>query len=189
MPVRRAFGVGKTPAGHRLGALDGWGVGGVTSPPFQCISARPRSTARCRCGRARPPRRSTSSPLRSQRVDRFDDNIANIIGGTKKSSITFAPEAGTQRLRDIINKGLTNEVRGGGGGRAREGGPRFGGAGGRRKSWCKGGWCLRERLLTVGAAEEGTAVALPPGSSFFFVGLWACLPSGQGSVGRPGWFG
>jgi len=47
--------------------------------------------------------------LPSQRVDRFDDNIANIIGGTKKSSITFAPEAGTQRLRDIINKGLTNE--------------------------------------------------------------------------------
>lgn len=47
--------------------------------------------------------------LPSQRVDRFDENIANIIGGTRQSSITFAPEAGTQRLRDIINKGLTNE--------------------------------------------------------------------------------
>mgnify|MGYP002395743233 CR=1 FL=1 len=50
-----------------------------------------------------------SLSLPSQRVDRFDDNIANIIGGTRQSSLTFAPEAGTQRMRDIINKGLTNE--------------------------------------------------------------------------------
>jgi radical SAM family uncharacterized protein/radical SAM-linked protein len=50
-----------------------------------------------------------SLSLPSQRVDRFDENIANIIGGTRKSSLTFAPEAGTQRLRDVINKGLTNE--------------------------------------------------------------------------------
>ncbi|GAB4132142.1 MAG: TIGR03960 family B12-binding radical SAM protein [Cyanobacteria bacterium J069] len=50
-----------------------------------------------------------SLSLPSQRVDRFDENIANIIGGTRKGSLTFAPEAGTQRLRDIINKGLTNE--------------------------------------------------------------------------------
>ncbi|MDJ1177232.1 TIGR03960 family B12-binding radical SAM protein [Roseofilum capinflatum] len=47
--------------------------------------------------------------LPSQRVDRFDENIGNIVGGTRKSSLTFAPEAGTQRMRDIINKGLTNE--------------------------------------------------------------------------------
>lgn len=50
-----------------------------------------------------------SLSLPSQRVDRFDENIANIIGGTRKSGLTFAPEAGTQRMRDIINKGLTNE--------------------------------------------------------------------------------
>lgn len=50
-----------------------------------------------------------SLSLPSQRVDRFDENIANIIGGTRTSGITFAPEAGTQRMRDIINKGLTNE--------------------------------------------------------------------------------
>ncbi|MFQ3616261.1 MAG: TIGR03960 family B12-binding radical SAM protein [Cyanobacteriota bacterium] len=50
-----------------------------------------------------------SLSLPSQRVDRFDENIANIIGGTRKGGLTFAPEAGTQRLRDIINKGLTNE--------------------------------------------------------------------------------
>lgn len=47
--------------------------------------------------------------LPSQRVDRFDENIAKIIGGTRTSGLTFAPEAGTQRMRDIINKGLTNE--------------------------------------------------------------------------------
>jgi radical SAM-linked protein len=47
--------------------------------------------------------------LPSQRVDRFDENIANILGGTRQGSLTFAPEAGTQRMRDIINKGLTNE--------------------------------------------------------------------------------
>ncbi len=50
-----------------------------------------------------------SLSLPSQRVDRFDENIAHILGGTRQSGITFAPEAGTQRLRDIINKGLTNE--------------------------------------------------------------------------------
>ncbi len=50
-----------------------------------------------------------SLSLPSQRVDRFDENIANIIGGTRQSSLTFAPEAGTQRMRDIVNKGLTNE--------------------------------------------------------------------------------
>jgi len=50
-----------------------------------------------------------SLSLPSQRVDRFDENIAHIIGGLRQSSLTFAPEAGTQRLRDIVNKGLTNE--------------------------------------------------------------------------------
>ncbi|NJN30468.1 MAG: TIGR03960 family B12-binding radical SAM protein [Synechococcales cyanobacterium RM1_1_8] len=50
-----------------------------------------------------------SLSLPSQRVDRFDENIAHIMGGTRKTGITFAPEAGTQRMRDIVNKGLTNE--------------------------------------------------------------------------------
>ena len=50
-----------------------------------------------------------SLSLPSQRVDRFDENIANIVGGTRKSGLTFAPEAGTQRMRDVVNKGLSNE--------------------------------------------------------------------------------
>jgi len=41
-------------------------------------------------------------------VDRFDANIAHVIGGARKGGLTFAPEAGTQRLRDIVNKGLTD---------------------------------------------------------------------------------
>jgi radical SAM family uncharacterized protein/radical SAM-linked protein len=48
--------------------------------------------------------------LPSQRVDRFDENIANILKGDgRQQGLTFAPEAGTQRLRDVINKGLTDE--------------------------------------------------------------------------------
>ncbi|MGH7998211.1 MAG: TIGR03936 family radical SAM-associated protein [Brasilonema sp.] len=50
-----------------------------------------------------------SLALPSQRVDRFDENIANILGGVRQGGLTFAPEAGTQRMRDIVNKGLTNE--------------------------------------------------------------------------------
>ncbi|OLP18804.1 B12-binding domain-containing radical SAM protein [Leptolyngbya sp. 'hensonii'] len=50
-----------------------------------------------------------SLSLPSQRVDRFDENIAHILGGARQIGITFAPEAGTQRMRDIVNKGLTNE--------------------------------------------------------------------------------
>ncbi len=46
--------------------------------------------------------------LPSQRVDRFDDDIAHILGGSRQAGLTFAPEAGSQKLRDIVNKGLTD---------------------------------------------------------------------------------
>ena len=52
--------------------------------------------------------KNVSLTLPSQRVDRFDSNIAHILGGTRRAGLTFAPEAGTQRLRDIVNKGLTD---------------------------------------------------------------------------------
>jgi len=45
----------------------------------------------------------------SQRVDRFDVELADEITGARKSGMTFAPEAGTERLRRIINKGLTQD--------------------------------------------------------------------------------
>jgi len=49
-----------------------------------------------------------SLTLPSQRVDRFDADIAHILGGARRAGLTFAPEAGSQRLRDIVNKGLTD---------------------------------------------------------------------------------
>ena len=53
--------------------------------------------------------RNVTLQLPSQRVDRFDEDIAHILGGARQAGLTFAPEAGTQRLRDIVNKGLTDE--------------------------------------------------------------------------------
>ena len=52
---------------------------------------------------------NVSLTLPSQRVDRFDANIAHILGGSRQAGLTFAPEAGSQRLRDVINKGLSDE--------------------------------------------------------------------------------
>ena len=53
--------------------------------------------------------RNVTLQLPSQRVDRFDQDIAHILGGARQAGLTFAPEAGTQRLRDIVNKGLTDD--------------------------------------------------------------------------------
>ncbi|KJS82052.1 MAG: Fe-S oxidoreductase [Peptococcaceae bacterium BICA1-8] len=47
--------------------------------------------------------------LPSLRVDSFSMGLANQMQRVRKSSLTFAPEAGTQRLRDVINKGVTEE--------------------------------------------------------------------------------
>ena len=47
--------------------------------------------------------------LPSLRIDAFSLDIMSKIQDIKKSSLTFAPEAGSQRLRDIINKNLTKE--------------------------------------------------------------------------------
>lgn len=48
--------------------------------------------------------------LPSLRIDAFSLDVMSKVQDVKKSSLTFAPEAGTQRLRDVINKGLTEEV-------------------------------------------------------------------------------
>lgn len=47
--------------------------------------------------------------LPSLRIDAFSLDVMSKVQDVKKSSLTFAPEAGTQRLRDVINKGLTEE--------------------------------------------------------------------------------
>jgi radical SAM family uncharacterized protein len=47
--------------------------------------------------------------LPSLRIDSFSLDVMSRIQDVRKSSLTFAPEAGTQRLRDVINKGITEE--------------------------------------------------------------------------------
>lgn len=47
--------------------------------------------------------------LPSLRMDNFSFELLDEIQGNRKSGLTFAPEAGTQRLRDIINKNITEE--------------------------------------------------------------------------------
>jgi len=45
----------------------------------------------------------------SQRMDAFGVSMAGLVAGQKRGGLTFAPEAGTQRLRDAINKNVTEE--------------------------------------------------------------------------------
>ena len=45
----------------------------------------------------------------SQRLDSFGVDMAAAVSGSRKGGLTFAPEAGTQRLRDVINKNVTDE--------------------------------------------------------------------------------
>ncbi|MDF2539133.1 MAG: hypothetical protein K0S76_2154 [Herbinix sp.] len=48
--------------------------------------------------------------LPSLRIDAFALDVMSKVQDVRKSSLTFAPEAGSQRLRDVINKGLTEEA-------------------------------------------------------------------------------
>jgi radical SAM family uncharacterized protein len=54
-------------------------------------------------------RNSINLSLPSLRIDKFSDEMLQRIKSVRKSSLTFAPEAGTQRLRDVINKNITEE--------------------------------------------------------------------------------
>lgn len=47
--------------------------------------------------------------LPSLRLDTFSDELMERLQAVRKSGLTFAPEAGTQRLRDVINKNITEE--------------------------------------------------------------------------------
>ncbi len=60
--------------------------------------------------------------LPSLRIDAFSLDVMKQVQDVKKSSLTFAPEAGSQRMRDVINKGLTEEDIFGGAMQAFEGG-------------------------------------------------------------------
>ena len=60
--------------------------------------------------------------LPSLRIDAFSLDVMSKVQDIRKSSLTFAPEAGSQRLRNVINKGLTEEIILEGAGQAFEGG-------------------------------------------------------------------
>lgn len=68
------------------------------------------------------PQSGVNISLPSLRIDSFSLDMMGRVQDVKKSSLTFAPEAGTQRMRDVINKGLTEEDILTGAGTAFEGG-------------------------------------------------------------------
>jgi radical SAM family uncharacterized protein len=58
---------------------------------------------------ARHGGRRLAVSLPSLRIDSFSVQLAEMIQSTRKTGFTFAPEAGSQRLRDVINKGVTED--------------------------------------------------------------------------------
>ena len=54
-------------------------------------------------------KKNVNISLPSLRIDAFSLDVMRQVQDVKKSSLTFAPEAGSQRMRDVINKGLTEE--------------------------------------------------------------------------------
>lgn len=53
--------------------------------------------------------KKVSMSLPSLRIDAFSIDVAKKVQAVRKSGLTFAPEAGSQRMRDVINKGVTEE--------------------------------------------------------------------------------
>ena len=75
----------------------------LSSADYSCLSPLARDLLL----RFAPQKVSLSLP--SLRIDSFSIELANEIQKVRRSGLTFAPEAGTQRLRDVINKGVTEE--------------------------------------------------------------------------------
>ena len=55
------------------------------------------------------PQQKVNVALPSLRVDNFSDELLQKLKSVRRSGLTFAPEAGTQRMRDVINKNVTEE--------------------------------------------------------------------------------
>ena len=55
------------------------------------------------------PEQKINVALPSLRVDNFSEELLNKLKSVRRSGLTFAPEAGTQRMRDVINKNVTEE--------------------------------------------------------------------------------
>ena len=55
-------------------------------------------------------KKKISVSLPSQRIDGFNLELANLVQSVRKSTMTLAPEAGSQRLRDVIKKNITEDM-------------------------------------------------------------------------------
>lgn len=55
-------------------------------------------------------KKNISVSLPSQRIDGFNLELANLVQSVRKSTMTLAPEAGSQRLRDVIKKNITEDM-------------------------------------------------------------------------------
>lgn len=53
--------------------------------------------------------KKVSASLPSQRIDRFNIRLSNLVKDVRKTTITLAPEAGSQRMRDVINKNISKD--------------------------------------------------------------------------------
>ncbi|HAG11670.1 MAG TPA: TIGR03960 family radical SAM protein [Desulfotomaculum sp.] len=105
-PVREKSPVTLVSQARKLVANTGYGEISLTSlsaSDYSCITDVVRQLLDELQGR------KTSISLPSLRVDAFSIELAKEIQRTRRAGLTFAPEAGTQRLRDTINKGVTEE--------------------------------------------------------------------------------
>jgi radical SAM family uncharacterized protein len=75
----------------------------LSSSDYECL---PELTD---CLMEKMDREHVNISLPSLRIDSFSLDVMSKIQDVKKSSLTFAPEAGSQRLRNVINKGLTKD--------------------------------------------------------------------------------
>ena len=89
-------------------------MGGLKDTGYDEVSLTSLSTTDHSCCSqilARLNRRLADTGIRvsipSQRLDSFGVDMALQVAGEKKGGLTFAPEAGSQRLRDVINKNVT----------------------------------------------------------------------------------
>ncbi len=87
----------------RSTGYDELGLISLSSADFSCISPLVDELL------AAHAKAGVSVSLPSLRIDAFSVDLAERVSKVRKSGLTFAPEAGTQRLRDIINKGVNEE--------------------------------------------------------------------------------
>lgn len=95
--------VGAVCQGMAFAGYDEVSLTSLSSTDHSCIMDMVRRLKRQFSGRG------IGISLPSQRVDAFGIELATLVAGERKPGLTLAPEAGTQRLRDIINKGINEE--------------------------------------------------------------------------------